>query len=614
MHRRDVLKGIAATSTVSLWPRFAGAAGPSRFIDAHCHVFNANDLPVRPFVEKVMLPDLLTALERKRTSKFFLNLLRKNKKAEMLVVDVLYRLMLKVTPTLAAENDEIAQHGTLLKQEQILLRRRKIEIDALNAILREIWDPDKLQHEFRKIPESSYFGPTALEEIRARIRREAIILMTNEEYYRSWDTDFQELPTFAQRLYDSERPPYGEKPIGYMMRWALRFTRHRFELADELANMHGDKLVLMTPAMVDFDLWLSKSNRMSEYNKRLEQLAYIDTMAAISRRPKGPRVHGFVCFDPLRQAVFSQQEKNHQSLGKSPLKIVEDAVGKGFVGVKLYPPMGFRPALNRNIDNVPGKYPDWIRTGPERLQPTPGVALDAALDALFVWCRDNNVPVMAHANNSNEAGPYYGARGSPDNWKTLLKSKRADGTDFLNLRINLGHFGGFEEAVYNPIGDEKLQETWEWKVLQIWKEMPQAKLYADISYLNEILAPPAESSDDAKQAYQDTLRKTREFWKKRVVTEPLAKERLMYGTDWIMTGGEAGFPSYMPQNPQPDTFYPDLVAAFLESVGFGDHIDRIMFTNAVEFLGLKQDASEKSNRARLAKFHEANADWLKIFD
>ena len=42
-----------------------------------------------------MLPDLLTALERKKTSKVFLNLLRKNKKAELLVVDVIYRLMLE---------------------------------------------------------------------------------------------------------------------------------------------------------------------------------------------------------------------------------------------------------------------------------------------------------------------------------------------------------------------------------------------------------------------------------------------------------------------------------------------------------------------------------------
>ena len=196
----------------------------------------------------------------------------------------------------------------------------------------------------------------------------------------------------------------------------------------------------------------------------------------------------------------------------------------------------------------------------------------------------------------------------------LYKSARSDGTNFIDLRVNLGHFGGFEEAAYNPIGAEKLEDTWEWKVLNIWKEMPKAKLYADISYLNEILAPPAGSNDDAKTLYKETLLKTKEFWKKAVITEPLAKERLMYGTDWIMTGGEGGFPAYLPLDPQPEKMYPTLVAEFLNDVGLGQSIERIMFRNAVEFLGLKSSAGETNARARLEKFHGPNAAWLMAFD
>lgn len=47
---------------------------------------------------------------------------------------------------------------------------------------------------------------------------------------------------------------------------------------------------------------------------------------------------------------------------------------------------------------------------------------------------------------------------------------------------------GSKEYFFNPIGPEKkIEETWEWKVLQIWKTFPQTPLYADISYFNEIL-------------------------------------------------------------------------------------------------------------------------------
>lgn len=214
-----------------------------------------------------------------------------------------------------------------------------------------------------------------------------------------------------------------------------------------------------------------------------------------------------MCFDPLRHAFFVQRKKAGLAVGLSPLEIVQRAIDNGFIGVKLYPPMGFRPFNNNHIP-----LPSYVTDREKGLGGDAGIAIHAALYELYAWCESKQVPIMAHANNSNESHSAYGARASPDNWRKLIESNR-----YRNLRINLGHFGGFEEYFFNPIGPEKkIEETWEWKVLQIWKTFPQTPLYADISYFNEILPLKFETEAKDKDAYQETRKQVTEFWREYV--------------------------------------------------------------------------------------------------
>lgn len=84
----------------------------------------------------------------------------------------------------------------------------------------------------------------------------------------------------------------------------------------------------------------------------------------------GIHMHSFVGFDPRRQV----QEPG------TPLALVKRAILEhGFVGVKLYPPMGFQASDNK---------------GP----------IETALRRLYDWCKDADVPIMAHAENSIGAG------------------------------------------------------------------------------------------------------------------------------------------------------------------------------------------------------------------
>src|SRR5215471_9558541 len=144
--------------------------------------------------------------------------------------------------------------------------------------------------------------------------------------------------------------------LGRYIRWALLYTRNRYELAEELDQLHGkvrqkSRVALMTPAIVDFSKWLEDEDQLSLEDQ-------VDVMARIARRKDGPRVHGFVGFDPLRKALYDDHKRKPGD--RDPLAIVRSAIEVnqiphsrstigGFVGVKLYPPMGFRAIGNAGL-------------------------------------------------------------------------------------------------------------------------------------------------------------------------------------------------------------------------------------------------------------------------
>src|SRR5262245_4904576 len=73
--------------------------------------------------------------------------------------------------------------------------------------------------------------------------------------------------------------------LGRYIRWALLYTRHRYELAEELDQLHGkvgqkSRIVLMTPAIVDFSKWLEDEDQLS-----IEQ--QVDVMARVACRKDG---------------------------------------------------------------------------------------------------------------------------------------------------------------------------------------------------------------------------------------------------------------------------------------------------------------------------------------
>jgi predicted TIM-barrel fold metal-dependent hydrolase len=394
--------------------------------------------------------------------------------------------------------------------------------------------------------------------------------------------------------------------LGRYIRWALLYTRNRYELAEELDQLHGkvgqkSRVALMTPAIVDFSKWLEDEDQLSIEDQ-------VDVMARIARRKDGPRVHGFVGFDPLRQALYdhhrrSPGESDPMAVMRRAIEVNHNVVGNstkttgGLVGVKLYPPMGFRPIDNKRLPDASFNEPAYLRSPDTGLGSGIGSKLDAALSKLYTWCSANNVPVMAHTSRSFGPTTAYEDRADPFFWTNVLKQDA-----FPRLRINLAHFGHFNNAVQYARPQSYVDKCWEWTTGKIITSSADA--YADISSLGEILnVGPSRKIVECMKAFKEHF--------------PDSHERLLYGTDWSMIAQEERFPKLFSTKP-----FPDVMIFFLRAVGYNDaQIEGIMFRNAVRFLGLgKADRDrfgENSTRGRLEKFYAAHglsADWMNVFD
>jgi predicted TIM-barrel fold metal-dependent hydrolase len=567
MRRRDFIAGGLAAAGGIAGARRGSAQTPKarvpvkRLIDAHCHLFNAHDLPIEGFTKKVLIP------EYKQLSSLF----ARYPDAFVVMIHTLANIMQEQAPQPGDEIKFIDALDAGTRRLPTAAEQEARDVANIEKVLQKIWSKDILRELSVRNARAADVGIIDLQK-----------LILSEVYPEIFSgqpgasdvqllIDQQNLSDVARRLYDIG----SDRTIGRNVQWALLFTRHRLELAEELRKLHRNRVALMTPALVDLSLWVE-----DERHAPMQQ--QVDAMTRVSLRRNGARSHGFVGFDPLRQALH---EKSGGAAATEPLGIVRRAVERGgFIGVKLYPPMGFQPIDNAGLGTA---FPDHVK---RQLGEQPGKALDRALAQLYAWCVASNVPIMAHAVASNEAGPGYGMRANPRFWALVLEK-------YPTLRINMAHFGGFRQLGQPP----KRDVTWEWTIGRMFAR-PQSPAFSDLSYFSELLP-------DSREKRKELLLNLTAFR----TAFPASADHLMFGTDWTMIGREAGF-----EPKRKGVSYVDLVGEFLGEAGYGyGDIDKIMFGNAVRFLGLGAGDRANGTRGRLEAFyagHGQSADWLKAFD
>ena len=357
----------------------------------------------------------------------------------------------------------------------------------------------------------------------------------------------------------------------------------RARIAASLATTYP-RVALFAPLLVDYDAW-SDDHPASALASQLpphELIAKLSIRGRIGRADA--RLHPFVAFDPLREVLRASAGNTAAAPPARPaprrwedpapapsesagaIALVRQAVEQaGFIGVKVYPSVGFLPLGNDRFAADAGR----------------GQALDRALRALYALCQAEEIPITAHASPANEYALGYRALAAPERWAPVLR-------EFPGLRLNFGHFG-HETGAGGAEGIEA-REAWMRQAAELIDG--HAHVYADLS------GSPLVYDAGYATRFGAHLRSLCARWKR-------LPARLMYGSDWWLNRFDPGAET--------------AVEAFerrLESWLGSRAREAIMGRNALRFLGFIDEddrlAQGNRNHQRLRNFYAAETlpAWL----
>lgn len=521
-------------------------------VDTHAHIFNASDLQVSKFVSKVAVSEAESSAVRFMAEMFG---------------PVLQFVGWNLSPSARREIRVLNDYASSIASEE-----------GLNAAL------DQKREEQYQVARTELERATreALEERGERIERfrEPLESMSDEDQAIG---SLLDMPESYEALFLSSPEEAGLGGHLRKLRAAQRFLVEMFQYRHVstvryFSTYREDGFVcdLMTPCMVDYDWWLDNGNPTRSSLPQQVEVNY--RIASLSHG----RVHPFVPFDPLRQIMWDKYGEG----GFSPIEMVRDAIlDRGFVGVKLYPPMGFAVYGNAIVQHE--EHPVWQGKDLHPVTQEPGFAakLDAALDQLYEFCSGHGVAVMAHSSPSNLAHRDFAPLADIEHWHELFKA--------YDVQTNFGHFNG--------MGSGADAGRWQAFVNALNDEVDTNLRFADASYFRDVLADQGAIVPILRRILFDASGNP-----SRVMS------KLMYGTDWKMLLMEVDSAGYMASMLN----VLDQADEQLLEAGFDSDLkNAVMGNNAADFLGLRRG---KPARNRLEEFYSKHQiedpPWMKKVD
>lgn len=497
MERRSFLAGMAGVSLASLVPSKGIAAGiqPAtvgmldaiRGVDAHCHIFNASDLPVTSFVVEVLLkqdPDS----PLKRLGRPALHILqRRAPKAR------------DEMAWLASRSNWATFTGSAsLMRDAQTMQATEVAVDDSDARFREAWleiaeeDPESF---------NAFFGDYAATQAKSSaISGDAAGEMLTSPNLAAM---VRSNPDTVNFLVTQELSIRGR--IHAYLAFLKTFLRYRYENALTLSALHGEasgrRIGLYTPAMVDFDLWIGSEKCAETVPSSIgDQIALAARIATHSNQ----KIRCLAPFNPLRAIV-----------DPSYFTLMEKAAGEfGCLGFKIYPPMGFAASGN----------PDGMVRDLNCKKGITGLMVDEAMERFFDLCARERIPILAHGSPTNAPGgnAKKALLGGPDYWEQAFKKFPTyfKGPDPA-VKVCIGHFGGISTKGHS--------HGWANRLAELMKQ--HECLYVDTSYFEGLLAGGNEAG-----GLMGRLR--------QAMGSDVVLERTMYGSDWSMLAQEVGADSY----------------------------------------------------------------------
>lgn len=562
--------------------------GPPVIVDAHTHVFNAEDLPIDGFIKQLSpAPKLLTGLVSTP-------------------LDALSQWLAE------GSSKEIARIEQLLRGDEAFEALDAFEDDrwlAGSDLTADVGDG------FEGLETAD--GPVSEAELAAEIANASVAKQRElDDWLDEWDDetpDAEGLEPADLEFLGLGKAKRALTAINRYRKALSLITRYRYLITDDVAKTYH-QVGLFVPALVDFTT--ADDSPRTRIGDQIAAHSMVAKLACAGLLPSAPeaRVHPFVGFDPHREAATTElaawepsagvenryvpyadpgtaadadrytpgrrlsfDEARAKTIPKPAgdwneatldldgvhrgLDLVRHAVeAGGFSGVKIYPPAGFLPMGNALAGGDPGRR------------------LDAALHALYGYCEAMQVPILTHAAHSNGFEDGYDALAGPDGWKLVLQH-------YPDLRLSLGHFGHLHAVGNDPSNPSS--DSWPVEFIRLIDEYPH--VYADVG----------NSKLPVSTKYRDTFMKLlvsllgdenpddRQLRRRR---------RILYGSDYWMN------------NLAPD--HDDFLTGFDDAIR--DRFDEqtheaFMGRNALRWLGITDGDDEidtdNKNRQRLVDFY-----------
>jgi predicted TIM-barrel fold metal-dependent hydrolase len=459
--------------------RDAMAAGATRVVDVHAHFFNASDVPVRGFVAESLghnAPQPIQFLLRALSP--IADRIAANAPTVTDELKMVRRLLEAAGPAAAASADPGPIVGNVMEVEAKETARRVAEATRNS----------EFQRRYRELKQRS--GPGA-----ASTQPPSSPLSPNEVYDVVMAARTPATPQASAAVVraaaasEDEKSDAADGVLGFL----FYMLSHRSSNLDAYMNTFarherafGVDTVL--GALVDFDYWLD-CPPLSAHVDQIELHALLSQMSGKYMRP-------IVAYNPWTD--INQD-------GACLKRVVRAVKTQGFVGVKIYPPTGFRPTANATTATQTSKRrPDLKK-------------LDDCLTHFFDTCAKEQIPVLAHANRSNGRDIAHDDFSRPEGWRALLE-RYASKTDMPV--IDVGHFGGTSAGI-----------LWTRDFAKLMADMPKASLYGDLGYWDELMCPgtPDQICENARKRLKDVL---------TTVIDPAGNttvaDRVMFATDWLM--------------------------------------------------------------------------------
>lgn len=369
------------------------------------------------------------------------------------------------------------------------------------------------------------------------------------------------------------------------------------EIADlMLSTFEKDGIQLYVPLVIDYEYWFKNTVEPSP----AEQIDMIYRKIVL---PFKGKIHPFIQFCPARELAHRHGLPGPDGGAPEPyssLELVKDAISnKGFIGVKLYNSLGYRPLGNAEVDKERNRI--FRRNNRERYTKFTGQDFDDVLRELYQYCVENHVPITTHCSYTGVEA-YPGAShvfGNPKFWIKALQ-------EFPDLHVDLAHFGWSKPDSYRPakrniliralqkVGcfvtrrpDKSEEKTWVEIICEMMRD--HRYLYADIAH-NGVMAD--KNIPGFKESYRAICR---DF-------PGVLQKKLLFGIDWHVITRVDHYEEFK------DRFVNVLNDPQIFTT---QEIDRFLGGNALEFLGLQSITTTPTsgwtgNRKRLDAFYRRN--------